>query len=282
MEFIENHLLAPLTTFKIGGPARYFCTVTNVDEIHLAMQQAQKEQCQVFVLGNGSNCLFSDRGFDGLIIHNKISFCEEVCPGQYHVGAGYSFSKLGLETARAGFGGLEFAAGIPGTVGGGLIMNVGANGQQMSDILVSTEYIDENGDQMQPYVKFGYRNSSLQGKGGIVTSICIQLSENKQAVENQKKILLERKKKQPLNARCAGCCFKNPAHTTAGALIDQAGLKGKSIGGAQISHVHANFIINTGSATAQDVLDLMEYVREIVARHSGILLEPEVRIIERG
>jgi len=282
MEFIENHVLAPLTTFKIGGPARYFCSVTNSDELRLSLKRAEKEQCKVFVLGNGSNCLFSDHGFDGLVIHNKISFCIEVCPGQYHVGAGYSLSKLGQELARAGFGGLEFAAGIPGSVGGAVIMNAGANGQQISDILVSTEYIDENGDLEQLEAEFGYRYSSLQGKGGAVSSIHIRLAENKQARENQRQMLLERKKKQPLNAKCAGCCFKNPAHISAGALIEQAGLKGKSMGGAQISQVHANFIINTGSATAQDILDLMEYVRERVAKHSGILLEPEVRIIDGG
>lgn len=280
--FITGKCLSELSTFRIGGPARFFLEVKNPSELQEAIHYCFLHKLPYFILGKGSNSLFDDRGYDGLVILNKIAFCEEDSFGKFHVGAGYSFSLLGTQTARKKWTGLEFASGIPGTVGGAVYMNAGANGSETKDTLVEVTYITEEG-QMEKSPKdqleFSYRFSSFQKKKGAIVSATFQLLPSNEARAKQLKIIDYRTATQPYGDASAGCVFRNPSGNFAGALIEKAGLKGKQIGGARVSTMHANFIVNAGSATAEDVLALASYVKERVKEKTGFDLEMEIRHI---
>lgn len=276
----------PLNTFctlGIGGPARYFVEVESSDQLREALLLSHKKGWPCHVIGKGSNSLFDDRGFDGLVILNKINLFEELEEGVFRVGAGYSFSRLGVQTARQGFGGLEFASGIPGTVGGAVFMNAGANGAETCDVLYSVEYLDEEGRSRcypREELTFSYRHSPFHGRKGAIVAATFALTKREEARSLQLKILDYRIKTQPYSEKSAGCIFRNPSKELgAGALIEQCDLKGVSVGGAEVSVLHGNFIINKKGATAEEMKALITKIKEQVFKQKGIALESEVRVV---
>lgn len=281
MEFEHYKPLSPYTTFGIGGPARYFLEVQSIEQLSKVLAHCTAHHLPYFILGKGSNILFDDRGFDGVVILNKIHFCEEV-EGEFYVGAGYSFSLLGTQTARKGWTGLEFASGIPGSVGGAVYMNAGANGGEAFHSLKEVTFVTERGE-IEVFAKeklsWGYRHSCFQDKKGAIAAVRFKLEPSQDARKKQLAIIDYRTKTQPYGEMSAGCIFRNHSQIGAGALIEKSGLKGVAIGGAQVSPLHANFIVNTGSASAQDVLDLAAHIKQVVREKNGLDLEMEVRVI---
>lgn len=276
--FQQNKPLAPLSTFGIGGLSRYFVEITTFAEMQEVLCLCRRESLPFLIVGKGSNLLFDDRGFNGLVIHNKIHFCEFKELSAY-VGGGYSFALLGVQTARRGWSGLEFASGIPASVGGAVYMNAGANGFETVQTLKEVTYIDEWGDlHILPKEKmtFGYRTSSFQEKKGAIVAALFELTPSREARQTQLRIVDYRTQTQPYGEKSAGCVFRNPGQEPAGALIQKCGLKGISIGGAEVSSLHGNFIVNKGNATAQDVRDLAHLVKKHVFEQTGIELVMEI------
>lgn len=278
----QKRSLKELTTFGIGGAADYFLEVHDIPSMQEAILYCKEENLSYFILGKGSNLLFDDRGFAGMVIANKIQSLEKIDQTIWKAGAGYSFSLLGSQTARQGLGGLEFASGIPGSVGGAVFMNAGANGRETCESLISVDFVDSNG-KLVTYLKeeltFAYRYSSFQDIKGAIVGAAFKLEGSPEARQKQLEIIQYRKNTQPYNAKSAGCVFRNPSCAHAGALIDKSGLKGQSIGGAEVSQMHANFIINTGNATTSDILNLIKHIQHSVKEATGYVLEHEVRCI---
>jgi len=283
MNKLERHRsLKELTTFGIGGTADYFIEVHEVAAMQEALLFCRARQLPYFILGKGSNLLFDDRGFSGMVIANRISFLNKINEETWHVGGGYSFSLLGSQTARQGWSGLEFASGIPGSVGGAVYMNAGANGSETCQTLISVDFVSPDGQfhsLPKSELSFGYRFSSFQQREGAIVGATFRLSKEAEARQKQLDIIQYRKKTQPYDAKSAGCIFRNPPCGHAGALIEQSGLKGKKIGGAEVSTVHANFLINSENASTADILHLIAYVQQEVKAHTGFKLEHEVRCI---
>lgn len=281
IEIRENVLIAPYTTFQIGGIARYFSTVKTEEDLLETFAFCKEKALPFLILGKGSNVLFSDKGFDGMVILNKISHLK-IEGERVEVGSGYSFALLGVKTASLGLSGLEFASGIPATVGGAIYMNAGASSEQTFDTLESVDFIDFEEGKLFSFTKrelsFGYRFSSFQERKGAITKAVFSLKKKEGAKEVQKGILDYRLSTQPYASKTAGCFFRNPEEMSAGAVIDSLGLKGLTVGGARISTVHANFIENFNNASAEDVLKLVEMIQNIVYKFKGIKLEIEVRI----
>ena len=279
--FQSDKPLKEVSTFGIGGPAKLFTEVFEIEQMQVVLAHAFDQSLPFFVLGKGSNCLFDDRGFDGLVIHNKISYLKiEGC--EVDVGSGFSFSMLGLRTAKQGLAGLEFASGIPATVGGAIYMNAGANGQETFQTLFEVRFVDAQGNLhtlTKEELEFSYRFSSFQKRRGAIVSAKFHLTECTAARGKQLSIIEYRTETQPYGDRSIGCFFKNPVGKSAGALIEQAGLKGFSVGGAEVSTKHANFIVNKEGALAGDVLILAKQVQEKVKEATGVELEMEARCI---
>ena len=281
MRFEEGRLLKEFTTFGIGGPARYLVEVKTIAELQEAILECNQKQLRYFILGKGSNTLFHDKGFDGAVILNKIHFLEEN-EGKFYAGAGYSFSLLGSQTARKGWSGLEFASGIPGTVGGAVFMNAGANGNETFKTLTEVTFVNEKGQiEILPKseLKWGYRWTLFHERKGAIAAARFELQTSSEARQHQLTLIDYRTKTQPYSDQSAGCVFRNPKDSSAGKLIQDCGLKGIFIGGAEVSSMHANFIVNKGSATAQDVLSLAKLVQTTVQEKTGHLLEMEIRVI---
>ena len=278
----QNKLLSELSTFAIGGPARFFFEAKTIDQMCEIIRFCHHEKMPYLVIGKGSNCLFDSQGFDGLVILNKIDFCQELNPGTFYVGAGHSFSLLGRNSAMTGWTGLEFAAGIPASVGGAVYMNAGAQGMQTQDTLSFVEFVDETGRltklDMQS-LSFAYRNSCFQEKKGAIVAACFSLKASCGARAEQLKLLEYRIRTQPYSEKSCGCIFRNPEGGSAGALIDRLGLKGCQIGGARISEMHANFIVNSKKATSRDVLELIDHIKKKAQEIEKVALEIEIRII---
>ncbi len=279
-EPMKNH-----TTFKIGGPADAYVEAANVDELKKVIALCRGNNIDYMIIGNGSNMLVSDRGIRGVVICPMGEFCNISFDGETaYVGAGVLLSKLGSALVGAGLSGLEFSAGIPGCVGGGIAMNAGAYGGSLSDRLVSVTYLDEDLTvKTKPCdeLEFGYRHTFFTGKKCVVLSCEFKLSKGEPS-EIRAKIdehNAARRDKQPLEYPSAGSVFKRPEGYFAGKLIEDSGLKGYSIGGAQVSKKHAGFIINTGDATALDVLNLIKHIKDTVFKNFGIELEEEVRLV---
>ena len=280
--FNENISLKEYCTFGIGGPARYFVVVDTLAKMQETVRFCYENKFKLMVIGKGSNCLFDDKGFNGVVILNKITFCKEIQEGTFHVGAGYSFALLGTQTARKGFEGLEFASGIPASVGGAIYMNAGANKKETSLVLSSVDYVDEKGDLMtlnKSDLTFSYRYSSFQKMKGAIVGATFILNKNPEARKKQIEIFNSRKKSQPYGDKSAGCVFLNPECEHAGALIDRCGLKGTFYGNAQVSTLHGNFLINAGGATSDDMKGLVEFVKKSVKEQTSIELECELRYI---
>ena len=282
LPFESQRSLKDLSTIGVGGPAELYLSVHSKREIQQALKYACAHNLRTFILGNGSNTLFDDQGFKGLIIHNKILFCEEPSDGVFHIGAGFNFSRLGSLTARNGWSGLEFASGIPGSVGGAVFMNAGANGAETCDNLVSVEFVDMNGkceNLQRSDLNFAYRRSPFQSMKGAIVSATFKLERSNSARDKQLSIIDYRTKTQPYGEKSAGCMFRNPEFQPAGALIEKCGLKGKQLGDAEISSLHGNFLINTNHASSNDILKLVDEVQTQVKSKYGIELESEVRYI---
>jgi UDP-N-acetylmuramate dehydrogenase len=275
LQLQKNRFLSEFSTFGIGGPIRYFVEVSSIEE----MEEAYLLDFPKLILGKGSNCLFPDEGFDGLAILNKIDFCHWN-ENEVTVGSGHSFSLLGVQTARKGLSGLEFASGIPATVGGAVWMNAGANGRETCDSLKSVLFFDgARREYLRSELSFSYRTSPFQQMKGTILSATFALQSFPEARKSQLQIVEYRMKTQPLKEKSAGCIFRNPPGHSAGALIDKCGLKGVAVGGAKVSEIHANFIVNHASASASDVKELIRLVQEKVFEQTGVHLEPEVRMI---
>jgi UDP-N-acetylmuramate dehydrogenase len=274
MQLTKQQPLGPLTTFGIGGPARLFAVASSVEDVIEAQQLGER----LFVLGRGSNCLFDDAGFDGLVLHNRLHFIRSE-GSVVEVGAGYPFSHLGVATARRGLSGLEFASGIPGSVGGAVVMNAGANGQETVESLLWVEVVTPSGEVRRyerSELEYGYRHSPFQGNGEIVVAAAFELTQSETARAHQLQLLAARKSSQPLSDQSAGCIFRNPAGGSAGELIERCGLKGKRLGGVEVSPIHANFMVNRGGATAAEARELIAQVQAEVRRQTGVELMPEV------
>jgi UDP-N-acetylmuramate dehydrogenase len=282
LQFQHKRRLSEFSTFGIGGPAAHFVEVKTEEQMEEALGWASGQKLPFLILGKGSNCLFSDQGFPGLAILNKIDFChwnEE----HIQVGSGYSFALLGVQSARKGFSGLEFASGIPATVGGAVFMNAGANGQETCQPLSKVHYLTSDGirrEWARSDIDYGYRTSSFQSLQGVILSAEFILTPSPVARKKQLEIVDYRLKTQPYKDKSAGCVFRNPAPTqSAGALIDACGLKGLEVGGAKVSEMHANFLVNAKGAKAADVLELIQIVQQRVLAQTGFHLEPEVQMI---
>jgi len=277
---LRNHVsLSKYATLQIGGPAQFLVEVTTDEEAKEALHFAKERHLPFFVVGKGSNCLFDDRGFAGLVIVNKIhdiAFAGD----RVTVGGGYNFSLLGAKTARNGLTGLEFASGIPGTVGGAIYMNAGAGGYETKDTLDEVVFLTKEGEERR-YTKdalsFAYRTSSFQQMEGIILRATFCLQKDTGAKERQIAMVSYRTSTQPYGEKSAGCVFRNPTCKGAGAVIDACGLKGMAIGGAAVSNMHANFLINKNGASASDFLALIDCVKKTVFDKTGEKLEMEIR-----
>lgn len=282
------HLNEPMskhTTFKIGGPAELFIKVQNIEELKHIINVCNKENIPLTVIGNGSNVLVKDEGIKGVTIKLEFKEYKYINDNTIEVGSGMLLSRLSNLVCEKGLTGMEFACGIPGTVGGATRMNAGAHGKEMKDIIVSTTYIDKECKICKinnPENKFGNRTSLFSmNKEYIIVSVEIKLEKgSKDNIKNKiNENLKFRKEKQPINLPSAGSIFKRGENFFAAKLIDECGLKGYKIGDAEVSKKHAGFIINNGNATARDVLELIEYIKQKVYKKFNIQIEMEVEIL---
>ena len=284
INYRENELLCNHTTFRIGGPAKYFFTPSSPEEIVKIIDICKAHGIKYMIMGNGSNVLFSDEGFEGAIIQiyggcNDIEILED---GLY-AKAGALLSKLAVIARDNSMTGMEFAAGIPGTLGGAVVMNAGAYGGEMKDIIEYVDVLEQDG-AVKRYscegMEFGYRKSIISDDK-IVLGAKLKLAkgnvEDIQARMDELKIA--RSSKQPLELPSAGSTFKRPEGYFAAKLIDDSGLRGYMSGGAMVSEKHCGFVVNYDKATCKDVLDVIEHVKKVVDEKYGVRLEPEVKII---
>ena len=282
---VQQHMpLDKYTTLRVGGPADYFAEPSSEEELSALLNAAKEAGIPVLLMGNGSNLLVRDGGFRGLVIRLSKAF-SRIEPWEHGLKAqaGALLSVLACEAANASLTGLEFAQGIPGTVGGGVYMNAGAYGGELGKRIESVTVLDHDEVKRIPgsEMGFGYRHSRAMDEKWMVLGARFRLEkgDKEQIDAAMRDFAARRKEKQPLNYPSAGSFFKRPEGHFAGALIEKAGLKGKQVGGARVSEKHAGFLINAGGATASDFLALMRLVQDTVQRESGVLLEPEVRIV---
>lgn len=273
------------TTFHTGGAADTFAEPETLDEIRELISVCNGSGTPFIVIGNGSNLLVSDEGFRGTVICLGPSFAKVRTDGtEIEAQAGARFAAVSQAALEAGLTGLEFASGIPGTVGGALVMNAGAYGGEVRDVLTSAEILETDGKPCRvpaESLELGYRSSNITALGRIILSAHFHLEPgDAAAIEAKMKDLNERRReKQPLEFASAGSTFKRPEGHFAGQLIERAGLKGFSIGDAAVSEKHAGFIINRGNAKSADIYALIREVQRRVAENSGVMLEPEVRFL---
>jgi UDP-N-acetylmuramate dehydrogenase len=284
----RNELLSQHTTMKIGGPADIFIEPSSLENIQKVMTFLKDRQIPWRAIGRGSNLLVSDKGIEGVVIKLGSGLDHlTINDSTITVGGGHSLVSLSTLISKKGLSGLEFASGIPGSVGGAVYMNAGAHGSDISKILTKAHVLFEDGSIewiLNDEMEFTYRTSVLQKKRpGIVLEAEFQLSKGDRTaiVSQMQKNKDYRKETQPWNFPCAGSIFRNPLPNYAGKLIEDAGLKGFQMGGAKISEMHGNFIVNAGNATAKDVLDLIQYIKDTILNLYGIKMETEVEIIGR-
>ena len=279
-EPMKNH-----TTFKIGGPAQYYVTPESVTQIQEVVSLCRDMNIPLHVIGNGSNILVGDDGVDGVVLALFNTFSDyEIKDNVITAQAGMSLIKLAVIALREGLTGLEFASGIPGSVGGAVYMNAGAYDGQMKDVVTSVTVLDEAGNIRilgRDELDMGYRTSAVAKHNMIVLQVIIELKAgDKEQIKDRMNQLSElRKQKQPLEYPSAGSTFKRPEGHFAGKLIADAGLKGYSIGGAAVSEKHAGFVVNMGGATAKDVVELTDYIKKRIIEQFGVTLEVEIKKI---
>ncbi|HET7791339.1 MAG TPA: UDP-N-acetylmuramate dehydrogenase [Gemmatimonadales bacterium] len=283
-KMLENEPLARHTTWRLGGPARYLVLPADAEDVVKAVEMARDRGVPWTILGLGSNILVRDGGFPGVVIKLGKGLDKFEMKGAIAiVGAGMPTPILARRTADAGFVGVERFIGIPGTVGGGVYMNAGAHGAEFAEIVTEVTVMDTKGKTRvvpRKQISYKYRASNLGEV--IVLEAKLQLGEESPAKlkELQGKLLRWRKAGTPFDQPCAGSTFKNPPGAkTAGMLIDEVGLKGFTIGGVQVSTMHANYFVNRGTATAADVLKLIDHVKRTVAKKAGVEMELEVKVI---
>lgn len=284
VEIKKDELMSKHTTFRIGGPADLFVS-PYTEEIPGLLRLAKEDQIPVTIIGNGSNLLVADKGIRGLVIEigkglESISFEGN----RVTVGAGTLLSRLANAAAENSLAGLEFAAGIPGSVGGAVVMNAGAYGGEMKDVLVEVKVLDEHGEEKVLSLEeldLSYRHSCILENNYIVVEATMDLQMGMEDLirEEMAKLRDQRVEKQPLEFPSAGSTFKRPEGYFAGKLIMDAGLRGYTVGGAQVSEKHCGFVINIGGATAADVCKLMKDVNDKVVAQFGVALEPEVKMV---
>lgn len=274
------------TSFKAGGTADLLIMPKDRGELIKALIVVSSSGTEHLIMGNGSNLLVKDGGYRGVIIRMGQGFQEVTTEGsRITAGAGALLSAVAKEACNASLAGFEFASGIPGTVGGAVYMNAGAYDGEMSMIIESAEVLSKDGSRIfhlsKDELELSYRHSIFQRTGDILLNACFLLKEGDQEKisDRIKELTAKRTEKQPLSYPSAGSFFKRPHSHFAGKLIQDAGLRGLSLGGAQVSELHSGFLINRGEATASDIVNLMEVIRSTVFENSGVLLEPEVRIV---
>lgn len=273
------------TTFRIGGPADYYLCPHSTEELQKILQICRENKLEFFILGNGSNLLVSDKGYRGAVIQLWKNFSDiETEDNTITVKAGALLSKVAAEALEESLTGMEFASGIPGTMGGAVMMNAGAYGGEMKDIIKEVTVLTREGELLtlsKEEMNFGYRTSVVKEKGYVVISAVLQLRKgDREEIRRVMDELKERRvTKQPLDMPSAGSTFKRPEGYFAGKLIMDAGLRGFSVGGAQISEKHCGFVVNKGDATAADVLGLIGEVQKRVQEKFGVALEPEVKFL---
>ena len=273
------------TTFRIGGPADFYLCPHSTKEVQQTIQICKEENLPYFILGNGSNLLVSDKGYRGAIIQLWKNFSDiSVKDCCITAKAGALLSKVAAEALEEGLTGMEFASGIPGTIGGAVFMNAGAYGGEMKDIIKEVKVLDDQGEirvLSNEEMKLGYRTSIVKEKGYTVLSAVLQLKKGEVSVirETMEDLKNRRTSKQPLDMPSAGSTFKRPEGYFAGKLIMDSGLRGFSVGGAQVSEKHCGFVVNKGGATAEDVTALIREVQRRVKEKFGVELETEVRFL---
>lgn len=273
------------TTFRIGGNADCFISAKSTKDVTDVLAYAKKNDIPLMIMGNGSNMLVSDKGIRGIVlqISKEMNSCK-VDGCEVYAEAGILLSTLASHLQKASLSGFEELSGIPGTLGGGIYMNAGAYGGEMKNIVKEVTFVTKEGkiSTLPGFeLDFGYRHSIFEDNGAIILSATLELEKGDPGEIKAKmsEFTKRRNEKQPINMPSAGSAFKRPEGYFAGKLIQDANLKGFSIGGAQISEKHSGFIVNTGDATAKDVVDLIEHVQKTVREKFGVHLEPEIRLI---
>ena len=278
------------TTFRIGGPAVFWCAPQDAEQLRETLRLCRENGVRVYLLGNGSNTLFDDAGFDGAVVDmRRLSQMESSDAGtdvvRITAGAGQTLGRLCSKAQTLGLTGLEFACGIPGTVGGAVYMNAGAYGGEMKDVLEAVSYLTANGrwvDSEASELDFSYRHSAFEENDACILGAVFHLEKgDPDAIKARMNELMQKRiDKQPLDKPSAGSTFKRPAGAFAAALIDQCGLRGYRHGGAAVSDKHCGFVVNLGGATCADVLALCDEVRAIVKEKTGYDLEKEIRVVK--
>ena len=299
MQILENEPMSKHTSFKVGGPARYFAKVESIEDQKAAFALAREKELPYFILGNGTNLLVSDKGYDGVVITlaGKFSEIQDLGNGAFKVGAATPLGRFARSAMKLGFAGIHKLAGIPGTLGGAIYMNAGAYGQEIGSCCTTVTTIDAEGNLRERPANecgFGYRQSAFQSARETIVAATFQLpaaaAEGKTIADLEAELaecMAKRKASQPLNMPNAGSTFKRlnvgaadtPQQIAPGYYIEQAGLKGYRIGGAEVSTLHANFIVNAGGATAADIKQLSEYVQRVVREKFEIELKREIILL---
>lgn len=286
LELREQEPMCRHTSFQVGGPAALMACPTSCEELSTVIKLAREAGVQPFFLGKGSNLLVADEGVDAFLIKLAGGLTTLTLEGEtaLRVGAGVSLAQAAVFAAEHGLTGLEFAHGIPGTLGGGVFMNAGAYGGEMVQVIRWADCLDEAGrvhrltrDDME----LGYRTSIFSRLPWVVVEagLSLQKGDPQEIRAKMAELAQSRRSKQPLEYPSAGSTFKRPQGHFAGALIEQCGLKGRRIGGAQVSEKHAGFVVNVGGATSRDILSLVSLVQKTVREQTGVLLEPEIRLL---
>ncbi len=279
-----NVPMSKYTSFKVGGPAECLIKIETLEELKQILEIAQNNNIKTTIIGNGSNILVKDKGIKGIVLKIEIKKFELSKENELIVGSGNKLGEIAQKLAKEEITGFEFASGIPGTVGGAIRMNAGAHGSEMKDVVKTITYINKNGKINtieNSQAEFEYRKSIFSRNDFIIIEAKMQFSKgNKEEIQaKMQEYLTYRKEKQPIEYPSAGSTFKRGKDFITAKLIDECGLKGYKIGGAQISEKHAGFIINTGNATAEDILRLIEYTKKQVYDKFGKEIEPEIEII---
>ena len=286
MERLQNVDMREFTSFKAGGKAREMVILESVEELREIMGEIHRLKKKYIVLGNGSNTLIKDSGFDGIVVKLGEAFNKVTVEGERLIcGTGALMSVVAKAALAADLTGFEFASGIPGSIGGAIFMNAGAYGGEMKDIVESVTLVKNDGSETISInaadLDLSYRHSILEDTRDVAVTVTLKLKKgnHEEIAGRMAELTKRRNEKQPVQYPSAGSFFKRPAGYFAGKLIQDAGLKGATVGGAQVSDLHSGFIINKGGATATDIIDLMRLVQNTVYDKFGVRLEPEVRII---
>ncbi|MFC1663186.1 UDP-N-acetylmuramate dehydrogenase [Patescibacteria group bacterium] len=279
----KNISLTPLTTFKVGGPAEYYYEPNDIGQFSNIIKSAISSEIPITILSGGSNVLINDNGIKGLVVHPKNDQ-HSIENTSIYAGAGMSISRLLAICTKNSLSGLEFMGGIPGTVGGGVYGNAGSPKISLGNFIDYIEVINRLGEEQkwsQSDCNFSYRNSRMKKEKTIVMAAKFKLKiTDSKIIRTNINIFIDKKNEnQPASSASSGCIFKNPANNIAAKLIDQAGLKGKRIGGAEVSKIHANFIINTGSATAEDITILISYIKQQIRDKFNVQLNEEIQYL---